>query len=104
MAFVAERNLREGNMEQDLRAFLKTTGVAGAAALGGATALSGLAPSVAQAATSAGEQQDLPKSMTFATLRRSGGYGLGLRTDRGVLDVAAAEKDFSAGAPTTITA
>jgi 2-keto-4-pentenoate hydratase/2-oxohepta-3-ene-1,7-dioic acid hydratase in catechol pathway len=91
-------------MEQDRRTFLKTTGVAGTAALSGATALSGLAQNAAQAAASAGEPHDLPKGMTFATLRRSGGYGLGLRTDRGVLDVAAAEKDFGAGAPTTITA
>ena len=42
--------------------------------------------------------------MTFTTLRRAEAYGLGIRTDRGILDVAAAEKDFAAGAPTTITA
>jgi 2-keto-4-pentenoate hydratase/2-oxohepta-3-ene-1,7-dioic acid hydratase in catechol pathway len=91
-------------MNQDRRTFLKTTGVAGAAALCGATALSGLGPKAAQAATSAGEPHALPEAMTFATLRRPGGYGLGLRTDGGILDVAAAEKDFGAGAPTTIMA
>ena len=42
--------------------------------------------------------------MTFATLRRADGFGLGLRTDRGILDVVAAEQDFREGAPTTITA
>ena len=42
--------------------------------------------------------------MTFATLRRPEGHGLGLRTERGILDVAAAEKDFRERAPTTITA
>ena len=42
--------------------------------------------------------------MTFATLRRPEGFGLGLRTDRGILDVVAAEKDFRENAPTTITA
>ena len=31
------------------------------------------------------------------------GFGLGVRTDRGVLDVAAAEQDLKEGAPTTIT-
>ena len=33
-----------------------------------------------------------------------GGFGLALRTDRGVLDVVAAEQDFREGAPTTIDA
>lgn len=42
--------------------------------------------------------------MTFCTLRREQGLGLGLRTPRGVLDVVAAERDLKAGAPTTITA
>ena len=43
--------------------------------------------------------------MAFATLRRpDGGHGLGLRTDRGVLDVVAAEQDFRERAPTTIDA
>src|SRR4029077_10842450 len=52
----------------------------------------------------AGEPRDLPKGMTFATLRGPEGYSLGLRTDRGILNVAAAEHDFREGAPTTITA
>ena len=42
--------------------------------------------------------------MTFATLRHDGAYSLGLRTEHGILDVAAAEQDFKQGAPTTITA
>jgi hypothetical protein len=92
-------------MQQDRRIFLKTTGIAGAAALGGAAMLSGLAPTAARAAAkAAGEPLELPKGMTFATLRRVDGYGLGLRTERGILDVVAAEKEFGAGAPTTITA
>ncbi len=92
-------------MKQDRRKFLKTTGIAGAAALGGAGALSGLAPTAARAAAkAAGEPLELPKGMTFATLRRADGYGLGLRTERGILDVVAAEKEFGVGAPTTITA
>jgi 2-keto-4-pentenoate hydratase/2-oxohepta-3-ene-1,7-dioic acid hydratase in catechol pathway len=91
-------------MQQDRRKFLKTTGIAGAAALSGAGALSGLAPSAARAAAKAGEPAELPKGMTFATLRRADGYGLGLRTERGILDVVAAEKEFGTGAPTTITA
>jgi len=37
-------------------------------------------------------------------LRKSDGYGLGLRTARGVLDVAAAEAELKLGAPITISA
>src|SRR5439155_15575899 len=46
----------------------------------------------------------MAKGMTFCTLRREAGYGLGLRTPRGILDVAAAEQAFKEGAPTTISA
>lgn len=59
---------------------------------------------VAQGVARAGEPGELPKGMVFATLRRAEGLGLGLRTDRGVLDVVAAEQDFREGAPTTIDA
>lgn len=88
-------------MTQDRRSFLKTAGVAGAAAVA-AQAL--VRPAAAQSAPPASGTRDMPKGMTFATLRRADGHGLGLRTDRGILDVVAAEKDFSQGAPTTITA
>jgi 2-keto-4-pentenoate hydratase/2-oxohepta-3-ene-1,7-dioic acid hydratase in catechol pathway len=86
-------------MNQDRRTFLKTTGLAAAA-----VTLPAGSQAVAQAATRTGEQRALPKGMTFATLRGPDGYGLGLRTERGVLDVAAAERDFREGAPTTIDA
>jgi 2-keto-4-pentenoate hydratase/2-oxohepta-3-ene-1,7-dioic acid hydratase in catechol pathway len=89
-------------MDHDRRAFLKTTALAGAATVAGATTLP-VAPSVAQV-TPTGEPKDLPRGMTFATLRKGDGYGLGLRTDRGILDVMAAERDFRENAPTTITA
>jgi 2-keto-4-pentenoate hydratase/2-oxohepta-3-ene-1,7-dioic acid hydratase in catechol pathway len=88
-------------MRQDRRTFLKTASVVGATAV---AANAPIRPSVAQNAPRASGSKEMPKGMTFATLRRSDGYGLGLRTDRGVLDVTAAEKDFSQGAPTNITA
>ncbi len=88
-------------MQQDRRTFLKVAGFAGAAAVTGTAAA---APAAAQIAPSKGEPKTLPKKMTFATLQRPDGYGLGLRTERGILDVAAAEKDFKQGAPTTISA
>ena len=92
-------------MKKDRRTFLKGAGVTGAAiAAGGAGRAGhpGIVMSTAQAAPS--QSGELPKGMTFTTLRRAEAYGLGIRTDRGILDVAAAEKDFAAGAPTTITA
>ena len=88
-------------MGQDRRTFLHATALAGAAAMVGASTAA--TPAAAQSA-GATEPKDLPKGMTFATLRRPDGTGLGLRTERGILDVAAAEKDFSERAPTTITA
>jgi len=44
------------------------------------------------------------RGLAFATLRRANGYGLGVRTERGVLDVVAAEQEFRENAPTTIDA
>lgn len=90
-------------MTHDRRTFLKTTGLVGMAAMTGAS-VTASTNAVAQSAPGAGEPKELPKGMTFATLRRPDGLGLGLRTDRGVLDVAAAERDFREGAPTTIDA
>jgi 2-keto-4-pentenoate hydratase/2-oxohepta-3-ene-1,7-dioic acid hydratase in catechol pathway len=91
------------NMTHDRRTFLKTTGLVGMAAMTGASLTAGT-DAAAQSAPAAGEPKELPKGMTFATLRRPDGLGLGLRTDRGILDVAAAERDFREGAPTTIDA
>jgi len=89
-------------MDHDRRTFLKTTGLAGAAAMTGAATLSVATPSLAQTVR-ATEPKELPKNMTFATLRRPDGLGLGLRTDRGILDVVAAERDLRENAPTSIT-
>lgn len=86
-------------MEHDRRTFLKTATIAGVAAV----TASAVAPTEAHSAP-AREPAELPKGMTFATLRKSDGYGLGLRTARGVLDVAAAEAELKLGAPITITA
>ena len=88
-------------MDHDRRAFLKTTSIAAAMA---AASLPAATPAVAQSGPKASEPKVLPKGMTFATLRRPDGLGLGLRTDRGILDVAAAEQDFREGSPTTIDA
>jgi 2-keto-4-pentenoate hydratase/2-oxohepta-3-ene-1,7-dioic acid hydratase in catechol pathway len=88
-------------MNDNRRAFLKTTGLAGIAAI---TGLQATTETVAQGAPRAGDAKEMPKGMTFATLRGPDGLSLGLRTERGILDVAAAERDFREGAPTTIDA
>jgi 2-keto-4-pentenoate hydratase/2-oxohepta-3-ene-1,7-dioic acid hydratase in catechol pathway len=89
-------------MTGNRRTFLKTTGLAaGLAAVGG---LQATRDTVAQGATRAGAPGELPKGMVFATLRGSNGLSLGLRSERGILDVALAERDFREGAPTTIDA
>ncbi len=90
-------------MEQDRRTFLKTTGIASAAAVIGTTIVAS-SPALAQTAATSTGSKDLPKGMTFATLRRANGYGLGLKTDRGILDITAVEQDFHENAPTTIDA
>jgi 2-keto-4-pentenoate hydratase/2-oxohepta-3-ene-1,7-dioic acid hydratase in catechol pathway len=91
-------------MDQDRREFLKTTSLAGAAAItGAASGAATLTVTPAQAQTQM-PTQAMARGLTLATLRRAdGGYGLGLRTDRGILDVIAAEADFHENAPTTIT-
>src|SRR5207253_4592714 len=46
--------------------------------------------------------QDLPRNMTFCTLRRDARFVLGIRTPKGVLDVEKAAKALRRSAPTTI--
>ena len=88
-------------MDQDRREFLKSTSLAGAAAA--MTGAATLTVTPAQAQTQM-PTQAMARGLTLATLRRAdGGYGLGLRTERGILDVIAAEADFHENAPTTIT-
>jgi 2-keto-4-pentenoate hydratase/2-oxohepta-3-ene-1,7-dioic acid hydratase in catechol pathway len=89
-------------MDQDRRTFLKTSALAGAATVTGAATLP-VAPAAAQN-LALGEPREMARGLTLATLRKASGYSLGLRTDRGILDVAAAEADFRENAPTTITA
>jgi 2-keto-4-pentenoate hydratase/2-oxohepta-3-ene-1,7-dioic acid hydratase in catechol pathway len=86
-------------MDQDRRTFLKTTTLAAAMA-----SLPAATDALAQGAPKPNELKELPKGLTLATLRRPEGLGLALRTDRGVLDVTAAEQDFREGAPTTMDA
>ena len=87
-------------MIQDRRTFLQTTALAGAAAAAGVP-FTTTAPLAQKAAVG---RQSMPRGLVLATLARQDGYGLGVRTDRGVLDVMAAERELKEGAPTSITA
>jgi 2-keto-4-pentenoate hydratase/2-oxohepta-3-ene-1,7-dioic acid hydratase in catechol pathway len=89
-------------MREDRRRFLKTAGVAGGAALAATGRV--LGPSSAEAASSGGAAPngDLPKQMTFVTIRRGAELSLGIKTDRGILDVRRAESALKTKAPTTI--
>jgi 2-keto-4-pentenoate hydratase/2-oxohepta-3-ene-1,7-dioic acid hydratase in catechol pathway len=92
-------------MNTNRRKFLKTTGIAGVAALAGAGKLVEATP--VQAATGPRPKADpgpMPKGMTFCTLRQGDGFGLGLKTEKGILDVAAAAHALKENAPTTIDA
>ena len=79
------------------RTFLKSAGLTmGAGVLG---------PSVALAAQSTPAPMaggDMPKGMTFVTIKRGHDLSLGIKTDRGILDVKRAEAQWKQKAPTTI--
>jgi 2-keto-4-pentenoate hydratase/2-oxohepta-3-ene-1,7-dioic acid hydratase in catechol pathway len=90
-------------MKQDRRSFLKTGGMAGAAALTG-TSFSGTT-SAAPMPLQQGELSEFPKGLTFASLKRSdGSIGLGIKRTGGVFDVMGAEQEYRQGAPTTMEA
>jgi 2-keto-4-pentenoate hydratase/2-oxohepta-3-ene-1,7-dioic acid hydratase in catechol pathway len=92
-------------MNTNRRRFLKTTGFAGVAALAGTGALSGATPAEAQIAPKATSRPpEMPKAMTFCTLRQGDSYGLGLKTEKGILDIAAAAHALKENAPTSIDA
>jgi 2-keto-4-pentenoate hydratase/2-oxohepta-3-ene-1,7-dioic acid hydratase in catechol pathway len=91
-------------MDKRRRTFLKTAGLAGGAALAGLSLEAHRSPLAAQAASTGAGAQALPRGMTFCTLARGGGSGLGLKSDRGILDVVAAEAALKENAPTSISA
>ncbi len=85
-------------MKHDRRTFLKRAGVAvSAGMLGPIPALAADATPDAKA-----QRTEMPTGMTFVTIRRGAEQSLGIRTDRGILDVKKAEAAFKLKAPTTI--
>ena len=78
------------------RNFLKTAGFGGA--LAAAPAL--LAANRARAEKAdhkdgrTRDEMDLPKGLSLCTMRRGGEWGLGVKTERGILDIEAASDHF----------
>lgn len=89
-------------MKEGRRQFMKQAGIAGAVLTSAAM------PAGKAAAATAGPtlkmSDPLPRGMTLLTMRTARGYTLGIKTDKGILDVAAAAKQFHSGAPTTTDA
>jgi len=83
-------------MNRSRRTFLAG---AGAAVSGGLLAASG---TTTTAETPGQTTHDMPRGMTFATIRRGGEPSLAIKTERGLLDVRKAESAFHEKAPTTI--
>src|SRR5256885_4481218 len=92
-------------MGQSRRNFLKLAGAAGIGAAAAPRALGaaqGKTRTVAARGNGNAGPKELPRNMTFCTLRRDGRYVLGVRTQRGVLDVEKAGKALRRPAPSTI--
>ena len=84
-------------MTIERRTFLKTASLTiGAGVLGP----SALAAQTTSAPAAAGG--DMPKGKTFVTIRRGAETSLGIKTDRGILDVKKAEAQLKQKAPATI--
>jgi 2-keto-4-pentenoate hydratase/2-oxohepta-3-ene-1,7-dioic acid hydratase in catechol pathway len=82
-------------MDTDRRGFLK--GAVGVAAA--TTGVTAAAPVAAQPAAAPQAAFEMPRGMTLLNMRREGGYGLGVKTDKGILDVSAAAQALNLPAP-----
>ena len=89
-------------MKDGRRQFLKQAGAAGAALT--AAVLSTSEGAAAGAGPTVRPSAPMPKGMVLLTIRTANGYALGIKTDKGILDIAAAAKQFRTAAPTTTDA
>lgn len=86
-------------MKTSRRSFVKATvASAGAAAL----TLPAAAPVQALPAARFTTEPDLPRGLVLGTIARGDGWGLAVRTPKGVLDVAGARQDMDARVPRSI--
>jgi 2-keto-4-pentenoate hydratase/2-oxohepta-3-ene-1,7-dioic acid hydratase in catechol pathway len=89
-------------MDVDRRDFLKTAGVA---IVAGATGMLARSEAEAGAGLGAGVKVlpgEMPKGMTFLTISRNNEYRLGVKTEKGILDVKAAATLFNKNVPIVI--
>jgi len=89
-------------METNRRDFLKT---AGAAIMAGTAGMLTGSRALAGAGLGAGATVvpgEMPKGMTFVTISKSGEYSLGVKTEKGILDVKAASRLFKKNVPVII--
>ncbi len=88
-------------MDKRRRTFLKG---ASTVAVVGASGVLSATDAVAADTTDkkSGGSSEMPKNMTFVTLRDGDAYSLGIKTDRGILDVRKAAAALKVKAPTTI--
>jgi len=87
-------------METNRRKFLKAAGAAGAIAATGAAVTR--SRNVAQAAPVRPGARGMAQGLTLLTLKRNNEFRLGVKTDRGVLDVKEAAAALHMPAPTTM--
>jgi len=81
---------------QNRREFLRLTGVAAIAASGGVGAAQ------AEVKPAANYKRGMARGLTLLTMRRSGEYRLGVKTNKGILDVKEAAGKLKMGAPATM--
>jgi 2-keto-4-pentenoate hydratase/2-oxohepta-3-ene-1,7-dioic acid hydratase in catechol pathway len=86
-------------MNRSRRTFLER---AGAAASGGLLVRSKALNAAESTPASSPPTADMPRGMTFACIRRGAERSLGIKTERGILDVRQAESAFRQKAPVTI--
>ena len=88
-------------MHEDRRDFLKQAGVAGVAVAVGGCASMGETP-MADSAMSRAEGGPMPRGMVLLGIMVDGKPTLGVKTQRGILDVRRATQQFGMRAPTTV--
>src|SRR6267143_1065409 len=89
-------------MDEQRRSFLKKTGAAGVVALAAGASAPESARAQGAGLGASPDSPAAPKRMTFVTVRSGDAYGLGVKTDQGILDVAKTAKFVRSPAPTTI--
>jgi len=83
-------------VKQNRREFLRLTGVATIAVTGG------LGAAQAEVKPTANHKRGMAHGLTLLTLRRQREYRLGVKTDKGILDVKEAASKLKMGAPATM--